>query len=322
MDDTFTPYEKGLKEFRQKLGDQHERLQTFLNYEHRLSANVQQARDYGDTPALSAERNQIVDQLNALALETVKTSFNEMCGLERQNSVLTMPLVVLPSWAVLFFNLVVVIILAPILRPLVSTWLPCIPSIASALSLAIILLMLFHLAWRSFNPIIKASGGTVKVSLIAVPIQVLASLADALHPWPLLDSALWIFAIAISLMVGVLGMSPLSPFPPPREEPPIVQGFSVQFLDRTGMTIAFSPGDLVELGPDEQVRVHAETLGKAIPLCTWSATNGRLQSAEGCSILYSAPFHEVYDFLEVQAQPPCRTQSAYASLHIRIVSGD
>jgi hypothetical protein len=322
MSDAFTPYERGLKEFRQKLGERPEQVLDFLSYEQQLRANIRQARHDGDTPMLSAERNRIVRQLNLLAMEKVEKSFNEMCGLERQESVLTMPMVRLSPAVTLFFNVIVIIILVLALRPLVSVWLPCIPSVAGASSLAIILLMLFHLTWRSFNPIIKASGGTVKVSLIAVPIRVLASLFDALHPWPLPDSGLWICAIVVSLAVGILGLSPFSPFPPQREEPPIVQSFSVQFLEREERTQVLRPGDVVELRPDEQLRVQADTLGETVPLCTWSAINGALQSAGGCSTLYSAPFHEIYDVLDVQAQSQCKTQSACASLHIRVVSGD
>lgn len=319
MSDAFTRYERGLKEFQQKLGEQHQRLLDFLNYDHQLRTNIRQARHDGETPSLSAERNRIVRQLNALALETVGISFNEMCGLGRHEPVLTMPIVKLSPPVTLFFNLVVVIILALILRPLVSAWLPCISPLASAPSLAIILLVLFNLIWRHLNPVIKASGGTVEMVWIAVPIQVLASLADALHPWTLSDVALWVLAIVLSLAAVILGISPLSPFPPPCEETPIVQRFSVQYLERDEMTISFKPGDVVEINAGELVLVQAETLGQDGAVCTWSAANGSLQPAEGCATLYSAPFSGTHDILDVLAQSPCKTQSASASLHITVV---
>ncbi len=323
MSDAFTPYERGLQEFQQKLGEQHERLLDFLNYDHQLRTNIRQARDDGDTPTLSAERNRIVRQLNALALKTVlKTvgiSFNEMCGLGRHEPVLTMPIVKLSPLVMLFFNLVVVTILAPILGPLVSASLPCVSPLASAPSLAVILLLLFHLVWRYLNPVIKASGGTVEMVWIAVPIQVLASLADALHPWILSDVASWVLAIVLSLATVILGISPLSPFPPPSEETPIVQSFSVQYLERAAMTISFEPGDVVEINAGELVLVQAETLGQDGTLCTWSAANGSLRPAEGCATLYSAPFSGTHDILDILAQSPCKTQSASASLHITVV---
>jgi len=319
MSDAFTPYERGLKELGEKLGEQHERLLDFLNYDHQLCANIRQARDDGDTPTLSAERNRMIRQLNALALETVGISFNEMCGLGRHEPVLTMPIVKLPPLVMLFFNLVVVITLALILRPLVSASLPCVSPLASAPSLAVILLMLFHLSWRHLNPVVKASGGTIKVAWVAVPIEIFASLSDALHPWILSDPALWVLAVVLSLVAVILGISPLTPLPPPSEKTPIVQSFSVQFLERDEMTISLKPGDTLEIMADEQVLVQAEALGKAAPLCTWSAANGRLQPAEGCAILYSAPFSGNRDILDILAQSPCKTQSASASLHITVV---
>lgn len=318
MNDAFTLYEKGLREFQQRLGKQHERLLDFLNYEHQLRANIQRTRDDGETPILSADRNRIVRQLNALALETVGPSFNEMCGLGRREPVITIPIVELPTLVMLFFNLVAVIIIAFILSPSVS--LPCVSPLASAPSLAVIVLMLFHLSWRYLNPVIKATGGEIKVSLLATPIELLTKLADALHPYPsrLPDAVLWTLAVALSLTTAILGLSPLSPFLP-TEEPPIVQSFSVQFLERDKMTIYIKPSDLFELVPSEQVLVQAETFGEAAPLCTWSAANGGLQPAVGCATLYSAPFHETYDVLDLQAQSPCKTQDACASINIKVV---
>jgi hypothetical protein len=320
MNDAFTPYERGLREFQQRLGEQHERLLDFLNYEHQLCTNIQQARDDGETPILSADRNRIVRQLNTLALETVGISFNEMCGLGRREPVITIPIVELPTLVVLFFNLVAVIIIAFILSPSVSVSLPCVSPLASASSLAVIVLMLFHLSWRYLNPVIKATSGEIKVALLAAPIELLTKLADALHPYPsrLPDAVLWTLAVALSLATVILGLSPLSPFPP-TEAPPIVRSFSVQFLERDKMTIYIKPGELFELVPSEQVLVQAETFGEAVPLCTWSAANGGLQPAAGCATLYSAPFHETYDVLDFRAQSPCRTQNACASLNIRVM---
>ena len=320
MNDAFTPYERGLREFQQRLGKQPERLPDFFNYEHQLRTNIQRARDDGETPILSADRNRIVRQLNALALETVGVSFNEMCGLGRREPVLTRPMVSLPPLAVLFLNLVSVAILAFVLRPLVSVSLPCISLLAGTLSLAVTLLVILHLIWRYLNPVIKATSGEIKVALLSAPIELLTKLADALHPYPsrLPDAVLWTLAVALSLTAVFLGLSPLSPFPP-TEEPPIVQRFSVQFLERDRVTIYIEPSELFELVPSEQVLVQAETFGEAVPLCTWSAANGGLQPAEGCATLYSAPFHETYDVLDLQAQSPCKTQNACASINIKVV---
>ncbi len=318
MSDAFTPYERGLREFQRQLGERHERLLDFLNYDHQLLMNIRQAREDGDTPTLSAERNRIVRQLNTLALETVGVSFNEICGLRRSESVLTMPMVKLPPLAMSFFNLVGVAVLTFILSPTVTTLWPCVLPMAAASSSAILLVLLCHLTWRSLNPVLKASGGVIEVAWIAVPIKVLASLFDALHPWILPDSALWALAIVLPLAAVILVVSPLSPLPPPPEETLIVQGFSVEYLEGDG-AMSLGPGDEIELTADELVLVRAEVLGETGP-CEWSAANGSLLPAEGCSILYSAPFHETYDILDILVQSPCKTQNACASLRIKVVS--
>ncbi len=81
MNDTFTPYEIGLERLLAQLGRDHLRYTDALVYQHRLQENVSQARKYGDTEARRAERAQIVDLLNQLALETTQISFNELCRL-------------------------------------------------------------------------------------------------------------------------------------------------------------------------------------------------------------------------------------------------
>jgi len=321
MGDAFTPYEIGLEELQQELGQQHERLLEFLNYEGQLSANIRQARGDGETPVLSADRNRIVRQLNALALETVQISFNELCGLRRHGPVLTTTMVRLSPPVMLFFNLVVIAIPAFSLKPLTSASLPCVPPLFSASSLAVILLVLFHLAWRYFNPVFKVAGGTVTVTWIALPIKVLASLADALHPWILSDLVLWVSAICLFLAAVILGLTPLSPLPSPPEETVIIQSFSVEYPERAATTVSLEPGDMIEIEADELVLVKVRTLGQ-VGLCKWSAFNGSLHPAEGCSTLYSAPFDEVYDVLDVLAQSPCKTQNASASLRIEVTPGN
>ena len=75
-------YEQGLDTFKQ-IAKGTSWYGDFTLQESRLRENLAQARRYGDTEARRAERAQIVDQLNALALEHLGLSFNELCGLER-----------------------------------------------------------------------------------------------------------------------------------------------------------------------------------------------------------------------------------------------
>jgi hypothetical protein len=89
MSDPFTSYETGLKRLLERLGSDHPRYADALVYQQRLQENIAQARGYGDTETRRAERAQIVDGLNRLALEAVNTSFNELCGLGQDEPVLT-----------------------------------------------------------------------------------------------------------------------------------------------------------------------------------------------------------------------------------------
>ncbi len=47
-----------------------------------MQENITQARLYGDTEIRRAERSQILDNLNRLALEIAQVSFNELCRLD------------------------------------------------------------------------------------------------------------------------------------------------------------------------------------------------------------------------------------------------
>lgn len=78
MTDIFAGYEEGLKRLLERLGDDHPRYGEALTLQARLLENVSQTRQYGDTEAMRAERAQIVDRLNQLALEALGTDFNRM----------------------------------------------------------------------------------------------------------------------------------------------------------------------------------------------------------------------------------------------------
>lgn len=92
MTDTFASYETGLTELLERLGKEHSRYTEALTLQSRLLENVSQSRQYSDTETRRAERAQIVDALNRLALKTVEVSFNELCGMGRGEPVLTTPI--------------------------------------------------------------------------------------------------------------------------------------------------------------------------------------------------------------------------------------
>jgi hypothetical protein len=78
MSDVYTPYETGLHALLERLGHDHPRYSDALVYQQRLTENIEAARRYGDTASRRAERAEIVDQLNALALETLGVSYTAL----------------------------------------------------------------------------------------------------------------------------------------------------------------------------------------------------------------------------------------------------
>lgn len=78
MTESMSRSEAGLMLFLQRLGQDHPDYTTLLVYQGRLRDNAAQQK-YGDTETLRAERNQIRDALNELALRLLDTSFEDLC---------------------------------------------------------------------------------------------------------------------------------------------------------------------------------------------------------------------------------------------------
>lgn len=78
MPDMFDAYQKALTQLRAALGSGHAYYGDVLLYEQRLTENMRSARRFGDTDTLRAERAQVIDNLNRLALQHVGRSFNEL----------------------------------------------------------------------------------------------------------------------------------------------------------------------------------------------------------------------------------------------------
>ena len=79
MNDIFSPYERGLEVLLTRLGRTHPRYPEALILQSRLLENIRQVRRYGDSEARRADRAQVLDALNGLVLDTLGTSFNELC---------------------------------------------------------------------------------------------------------------------------------------------------------------------------------------------------------------------------------------------------
>jgi hypothetical protein len=79
--DAYSAYETGLRQLLGQLGREHPRYAEALTYQQRLSENIAQARRYGDQEARRAERAELVERLNELALAALGRSFNALAGL-------------------------------------------------------------------------------------------------------------------------------------------------------------------------------------------------------------------------------------------------
>ena len=78
MTDIFSFYESGLELILQRMGKDHPHYTEALTLQSRLLENIDQTHRHGDTETRRAERSEIRDALNHLALETVGVSFNDL----------------------------------------------------------------------------------------------------------------------------------------------------------------------------------------------------------------------------------------------------
>jgi hypothetical protein len=81
MSDLYSRYEIGLRRLLEQMGQDHPLHSEALVYQQRLDENVAQSRRYGDTDTRKAERSEIIDRLNELALSALDTAFSELCSL-------------------------------------------------------------------------------------------------------------------------------------------------------------------------------------------------------------------------------------------------
>lgn len=86
MGDPLTALEHGLTRLLERIGSEHPRYTEALTLQSRLLENISAARTYGDTETRRAERAQIVDALNQLALKAVGVSFNEISGVDGEGA--------------------------------------------------------------------------------------------------------------------------------------------------------------------------------------------------------------------------------------------
>lgn len=77
--DSFSLYEDGLERLFNSLDNTEPRYGETLVYQQRLIENIGRTRRFGDTALRQAERAEIIEHLNELALSRLGSSFNELC---------------------------------------------------------------------------------------------------------------------------------------------------------------------------------------------------------------------------------------------------
>jgi hypothetical protein len=76
-------YADGLQQLLNQIPAHHRRYSELLVFQQRLTENINLAHRYGgDTPALYADRAQIIERLNHLSLDAIGESFNALCGMQ------------------------------------------------------------------------------------------------------------------------------------------------------------------------------------------------------------------------------------------------
>lgn len=76
---SFDAYQDGLRWLLHQLGREHRDYPEALVLQARLQESITNAQEYGDDETRRADRAQILDALNALALRALGVSFNELC---------------------------------------------------------------------------------------------------------------------------------------------------------------------------------------------------------------------------------------------------
>lgn len=79
QNDAYSLYEAGTRELLNRMGRDHSLYSEGLVYQQRLTENIAQSRQYGDTPTRKADRAEIVRQLNELSRRELGVSLSELC---------------------------------------------------------------------------------------------------------------------------------------------------------------------------------------------------------------------------------------------------
>ncbi len=224
---------------------------------------------------------------------------------------------------ILFFNVLALIVLwfvllVPLNEGLVTLWgkfFSCPPSTIETLGVALILLEVAHLIWRSFGRQLVQLMQQAHVPVISAVGQLLLGVVRLLNPQALDNRALWAqFGVALVVASALVWLSP--PIGRVPGVPILLSGFTVQRSTEPSTTI--EPGDALLVAPGEKIYISADVSGPTAFECTWFTNIGTNLGTDGCSLTYSAPRSANLDNISILVSSLCGANQASAGFHIEV----
>jgi hypothetical protein len=218
------------------------------------------------------------------------------------------------TWSMILVNLAIVFSLTLLLANKIS--LQCITSSqVSAASVAFVSLAIFHVIWRNFYILIPPNfDETIKLGVVTIPLTILITILNEIHPWKLSSRLLGFSLIIFSALALFLNLHPYSPFHKGGGLLAI-PSFMVQRLDSPSPE-QLAPGGTLTIKAGEKVFLELALLGETQVLCTWFTTSSSENAIQGCSILLDVPSPIKRDVLTVFMQPVCGSRQESVSLNV------
>jgi len=188
------------------------------------------------------------------------------------------------------------------------------PHQISAISMAFITLITFHIIWRNLYVLIPPNiNESVHFGAIAIPLTIFVVILNELHPWKLPSRLLGFFLLVSLAIGGFLNLSSYSPFRPP-DKPSIVESFSIQRFDKSPLE-KIPTGGTLAIQANEKVLVEAIFKNQVETTCVWYSAMSSENHKTGCSIVLDEVSNTNRDALTILTQSACGTQS-FSGLHV------
>jgi hypothetical protein len=174
---------------------------------------------------------------------------------------------------------------------------------AKAASLAVIIIVVYHLIINTFSPFITKFSFTI-IGLTITSDKVKSTISNFLI-YTKLNNLAWfisILIIIICIYLGFIGKHFIINSPTPE-----IINFIVHFQD--GSEKIVGDGNSIDVKTDEVIQIKVDVgLNDQIE-CDWMAIIGTLGSAEGCATKYRAPSKIGQDSITVSSYSSCIKES-------------